>query len=101
MFSNEEKIYTLLLIASGILAFILVLFIISLIRNFKRFKILQKEKLVAEITATEKERKQIASDIHDDIAPVLAAVKMQIGTVDEPGAALIKAMLYIDDIIVQ
>jgi signal transduction histidine kinase len=101
MLPHEQKIYILLLIASGVLALILLLFIISLIRNFRAFKKLHREKLIAEIIATEKERRQIAGDIHDDIAPVLAAAKMQISSVDKAQPALIKAMQYIDDVIVQ
>jgi signal transduction histidine kinase len=69
MHPNEEKIYYALLIAASILAVILLLFVISLMSQYRKNKQLYKEKLIAEITASEKERKKLASDIHDDIGP--------------------------------
>lgn len=64
---------------------------------------LQKERIDAEITIQENERKRIANDLHDSIGPMLSAVKININCLDpnsdEDEQVIRKASVYIDDII--
>src|SRR5580692_5652864 len=100
MDTNETKIYTAILIAAAILGIILVFFIITIIRHQRSNLILQKEKIQAEINTLENERKRIASDLHDDLGPLLSAVKLQINNVDlgnrEDQEMIEKASMHID-----
>lgn len=103
MDSNETKIYTVILIAGGVLGIILIYFIINIIRQQRRNLSLHNEKIQAEITTLEDERKRIASDLHDDLGPLLSAVKLQINSVevpdDEDRELIEKSSLYIDAIL--
>jgi signal transduction histidine kinase len=103
MDTNETKIYTAILIAAAILGIILVFFIITIIRHQRSNLILQKEKIQAEINTLENERKRIASDLHDDLGPLLSAVKLQINNVDlgnrEDQEMIEKASMHIDSIL--
>jgi two-component system, NarL family, sensor kinase len=99
MDQQEAKIFTSLLIAAIVLAIIIGYFIFSIISHHRRNLKLHKEKIQAEIVALENERKRMASDLHDELGPVLSAVKMQINSVDtsEEDAELIdKASGHID-----
>ncbi|MDB5229763.1 MAG: hypothetical protein JWN76_568 [Chitinophagaceae bacterium] len=103
MDTNEAKIYFSLLIAACIFVVILLLFIISLFAQFTKNKQLYKEKINAEITASEKERKIIAEDMHDDIGPLLSAAKLLLSSMDitdeNDMKALHNANKYIDEVI--
>ncbi len=105
MDSNQTKIYIALLIAAGILGVFLIFFIVTIIRHQRKNQALQKEKTSAEITTLEKERGRIASDLHDDLGPVLSAVKLLINNVDleteEDRLTLAKATQYIDTMLAQ
>lgn len=103
MGSSEKEIYYALLIAAAIIGVILIYFIISIIWHQRKNQKLYNEKIRAEITTLELERNRIASDLHDDIGPLLSAVKFQIGhlnTADEEDEKLVKKSgEYIDNII--
>lgn len=100
---QEKELYTAILIATSIIAAILLYFIFSIIWYQKKYRSLSKAKISAEINTLEKERRRIASDLHDDVGPLLSAVKLQINHLDgqnEEEAQLIrKSSRYIDDII--
>lgn len=101
MDTKEEAIYALILIAAGVLGVILVYFIIMIIRQQKRTRQLHLDNIQAEIRALERERQRIASDLHDDLGPLLSAVKFKINAVDTPDSAdkelIEKANQHIDD----
>jgi two-component system, NarL family, sensor kinase len=78
----EAKIYTTLLIAAGIMALIIIVFIITILYHHRKGLLLYKQKINAEITTLEAERKRIASDLHDDLGPLLSAVKLQVNSLD-------------------
>jgi two-component system, NarL family, sensor kinase len=103
MDSQEKELYTAILIATLIIAAILLYFIFSIIWFQKKYRSLSKAKISAEITTLENERRRIASDLHDDVGPLLSAVKIQINHLDgqnEAEAALIrKSSKYIDDLL--
>jgi two-component system, NarL family, sensor kinase len=79
---GETEIFSAILLASGILAAIIICFIILVIRNHKKLLELQHRQLITEITALEYERKRIVSDLHDELGPLLAVVKFQIESLD-------------------
>ncbi len=103
MDTHEAKIYTAILIAAIILGIILIYFILTIISYHRRHINLYKEKIRVEITTLEKERKRMASDLHDDLGPVLSAVKFHIdclNTMDKEDVKIIvKTKKYIDDIL--
>ncbi|MBS1564483.1 MAG: sensor histidine kinase, partial [Bacteroidetes bacterium] len=73
------------------------------IRQQRRHLRLQQEKIQAEITTLENERRRIASDLHDDLGPLLSAVKLQIYSVEVPDPEdrelIERSGLYIDNIL--
>ncbi len=105
MDTHETKIYIAFLIAAAILGVFLIFFIITVISNQRRNQALHKEKVNAEINTLEKERARIASDLHDDLGPMLSAVKLLINDVEVTSAedrdTLNKASDYIDGVLLQ
>src|SRR6476620_9343420 len=79
---GETKIFIAILLASFIIASIIICFFILTIRSHRKFLRLQHKQLTAEINALEFERKRIVSDLHDELGPLLAAVKFQIITLN-------------------
>src|SRR6476620_1313384 len=82
MYPGETEIFIAILLASGILGIVIICFFAIIMRNHKKFLQLQHKQLKTEINALEKERKRIVSDLHDELGPLLAAVKLQITTLD-------------------
>jgi signal transduction histidine kinase len=103
MDTQETKIYLAILIAAIALAIIIIFFIINIWRHQRRSLQLYKEKVSAEITTLENERKRLASDLHDDLGPLLSAIKLQIGSLDiysEEDKILIKKInAYLDEVV--
>jgi len=103
MDTPEEKLYDALLIVVGVVGTILIYFIITIIRYQRRSLRLHKEKIQAEIDTLEKERTRIASDLHDELGPLLSAVKLQINSLDAANATdeetIQKSSTHIDSII--
>ena len=103
MHPQETKIYIAVLIAAGVLAIILVYFIINIIRQQRRTQKINEERMQAEIMTMEKDRTRISHDLHDELGPILSAVKFKINSV-EPSDADDKQMIsqasdHIDEII--
>ena len=103
MDTQETKVYLAALIAAGVLGIILVYFIITMIRQQRITQKLNREKIEAEILTLEKERQRIASDLHDDLGPILSAIKFKINSVEsksEEDTELIrKASEHVDETI--
>lgn len=103
MDTPEEKLFEALLIVVGVVGTILIYFIITIIRYQRRSLRLHKEKIQAEIDTLEKERTRIASDLHDELGPLLSAVKLQINSLDAANKmdeeTIIKSSIHIDTII--
>jgi signal transduction histidine kinase len=99
----ENKILNITILFSIIIAIIIIYFFASIIRYHRRYMRLQREKIFAEITIQENERKRIAGDLHDSLGPLLSAVKLNIGSVDvhleEDRIVLDKSGKYLDEII--
>lgn len=79
---EETEIYTPILITSFVVGGILVFFIVSLIQQQRRNNRLYKSKIQAEITTLENERTRIASDLHDELGPLLSAIKMKLSSIE-------------------
>lgn len=98
-----ENIFDITLLISSLLAAVLVFFIISIIRYHRKYVKLQKERIHAEITIQENERKRIATDLHDSLGPLLSSVKLQINSLDSTSDTdqqiITKAGRHLDEII--
>lgn len=82
MDTEEKSVFILVLIAAGILSIILVYFIITIIRQHRKAAKLHLQQVHAEIRALERERNRIATDLHDDLGPMLSAVRFKINAVE-------------------
>lgn len=103
MDTQEKSLYSSLLIVVIVVGTVLLYFIITIIRYQRRSLKLHKEKIRAEIDTLENERKRIASDLHDELGPLLSAVKLQINNLDSEDPAdkqlIEKSSRHIDTII--
>jgi signal transduction histidine kinase len=99
----EAKVLNITLFVSLILGIIIVYFFVSIIRYHRRYVKLQRDKIFAEITIRENERKRIAGDLHDSLGPLLSAVKLNISSVEvesvDDREVLEKTGRYLDEII--
>src|SRR3954447_12842353 len=78
MSKEESEIYLIVFIAASILAGILGYFLYAIIKQKNRVQSWQEARIKAEIETLENERKRIAGDLHDDVGPILSAVKLYI-----------------------
>jgi two-component system, NarL family, sensor kinase len=78
-----SRFYTATIIVSVLLGIIILFFFISIIRHQRHNLRLYKAKVRAEISTLEKERKRIAGDLHDELGPLLSAVKLQINSIED------------------
>ena len=103
MDAEEKKLYTAIIIAILTLSGILGYFIFSIVRQQMRYRRLARAKINAEIITLENERQRIAGDLHDEVGPLLSAIKLQINHLepaDEHEKQLVeKSGRYIDDVI--
>src|SRR5690242_17221233 len=99
----ETNIYNITILIACLLAAVLLFFIISIIRYHRKYVKLQKERIHAEITIQENERKRIATDLHDSLGPLLSSVKLQINSLDSTSEndqhIINKAGRHLDEII--
>jgi signal transduction histidine kinase len=79
---QEARIYTAVLLTSLVLGVIIIFFVASIIRQQRRNLELHRQNILAEITTLEKERARMAHDLHDELAPMLAAIKLKINSFD-------------------
>ena len=102
--NTDEKILQLVFILSGVILFVFIAYIIyAVIRQQRLVSIWQQARIAAEIKTLENERKRIAGDLHDELGPLLSAVKMQINhlepTDEKETVVLEKSSVQIDGII--
>jgi signal transduction histidine kinase len=99
----EAEMYKVVLISAIIVALIIGFFIISTMREHKKVLKWQQARIAAEINTLENERKRIADDLHDELGPLLSAIKLQINHLepsDETETAVLeKSSEQIDSII--
>ena len=82
MDAKETTFYTSVLIICAVLGIIITYFIISIIRQHRRSLQLHKQSIYMEITTLEKERARMAADLHDEVGPILSAVKLRLNSLD-------------------
>lgn len=103
MDSQQQQFYHAVLVMVLLIGVIIVYFIISIITYHRRYIRLQQERMLAELTIQEAERKRIATDLHDSLGPLLSSVKLQISSVEvgdeEDRRVMEKAGRHIDEII--
>ena len=103
MGSQEKLLFNAIVISAIVLGIIITFFIVSIIRQQRRNLELHRLNILAEITAMEKERTRIAADLHDDLGPLLSAIKFKINSVDtvdeDDQEQLSGASSHIDDLI--
>jgi signal transduction histidine kinase len=95
--------FNVVLISAVILILIIFFFIISIVREHRKVVKWQQARIAAEINTLENERKRIADDLHDELGPLLSAIKLQINhlepTDETETAVLEKSSEQIDGII--
>jgi len=75
--SKNEFLYLIVVVAAGFLLLVLFFFYL-LFYNVKIRKQKEIEKLNAILETQENERRRIAEDMHDEVGPMLSAIKLQI-----------------------
>ena len=103
MDTNEKILYKAFIIIVIILAIFIAFFIVSIVRYQQKNLAQYRKRLQAEIETLENERKRIANDLHDELGPLLAAVKLNITSVTPLTASdtevLEKSAVHLDNII--
>ncbi len=103
MYTQEKEYYQLILIVSVAIGLILLYLIITAVSYHRKSLRMHKDKIKAEIDTLENERRRIAADLHDELGPLLSAVKLQINNIEttsEEDTVLInKSSQHLDSII--
>jgi two-component system, NarL family, sensor kinase len=99
----QANMFNVVMISAIILTLIISFFVISIMREHKKVLKWQQVRIAAEINTLENERKRIADDLHDELGPLLSAIKLQINhlepTDETETAVLEKSSEQIDGII--
>ncbi|UPK72398.1 sensor histidine kinase [Chitinophaga filiformis] len=99
----DDKIFYITIFISVLIAVIILFFVVSIVLYHRRYIQLQRERITAEITILENERKRIAADLHDSMGPLLSTIKLNIHSIvvaDERDQQVIaKSSGYIDEVI--
>lgn len=99
----QADMFNVVLTSAIIVTLIISFFIISIMREHKKVLKWQQARIAAEINTLENERKRIADDLHDELGPLLSAIKLQINhlepTDETETAVLEKSSDQIDSII--
>ncbi len=82
MYSSEARIYLTILITTLIIGTILAFFLVTVIRQHKKRSRQYEDRLRMEVELLEAERGRIASDLHDDLGPLLSVIKMNLHLLD-------------------
>ena len=81
MDSRQAEIYLVFTLATLFIIAILLYFVFRIIQKQRQLMRVQREVVKIEMATLEKERARIASDLHDDIGPLLAAIKYRVAVV--------------------
>lgn len=82
MYSSEARIYITILITASIIGTILLFFLFVIVRQHKKRAKQYEDRLRMEVELLEAERGRIASDLHDDLGPLLSVIKMNLHLLD-------------------
>jgi signal transduction histidine kinase len=99
----DDKIFYITIFISVLIAVIILFFVVSIVLYHRRYIQLQRERITAEITILENERKRIAADLHDSMGPLLSTIKLNIHSIavadDRDQQVIAKSSGYIDEVI--
>lgn len=82
MYAQERSLYLALLVTMLVLLGLVAFYTITLVRQQRRNRRLFQEKIAAEIHTLEKERQRLAEDMHDELGPVVAGIKLKLNSID-------------------
>jgi two-component system, NarL family, sensor kinase len=82
MDANEAKTYYAIFIGAVVLALILGYFVVTVVMQQRRNLKLHRARVQEEIMIQENERTRMASDLHDELGPILSSVKLQINSMN-------------------
>lgn len=78
---QEKKIFMVITITAALIGVSLLYLFILLYRQQRKNLRLQRKLALSEITSLEQERSRIAADLHDDLGPLLAAIKFRVNSI--------------------
>jgi two-component system, NarL family, sensor kinase len=81
MHTAETSLYHAILVSAAIICSIIVYFVITLILQQRHYRKFYNNKLWADISRLEQERKEIAEELHNDFAPILFAARMKFAAI--------------------
>ena len=84
MDTYESSIYTAVVITAIVIGSSIVYFVVSVFRQQRNYLKQQRLYFTDEINLLEKERRRVATDLHDDIGPLLSVTKTHLGQI-KPG----------------
>lgn len=82
MDAQESQIYHAIILAVIVVGSVVFYFFYSIFKHHKKVLTLERDSAGAQVNALEKDRSRIAADLHDDLAPMLVAVKMRVNSFD-------------------
>jgi signal transduction histidine kinase len=100
---KDKEFFQYILITSAVIGILVIYFLVTIIRQQRRNARLQRERVYTEITTLETERKRIANDLHDEVGPMLAVVRMNINNFSaiapQDAAQVQKTTIHVDSLI--
>jgi len=78
MDTHEVALFTAIIITAIVLAVIIGYFIWSIMRQQRRTQALHQQLLLTEMATLEQERSRTAADLHDELGPLLSAIRFRI-----------------------
>lgn len=79
MNTHEERVLIAVAISTFLVALVVTVLVILLFIQHRKNLLLQQKTSMGEIASLEFERARIAADLHDDLGPLLAAIKFRVG----------------------
>lgn len=83
MDTQEGKYFLALLLIVSLISIIIASFTLIIFNYFKSINKLKKINAVSQIASLEYERERIAADLHDEIGPLLASIKLRIKLIEK------------------
>ena len=84
MDTQETRLFLIVILLVGIIGIIIFSFFASLQKQHKKILALKMQNMTAELNSIERERARTASDLHDELSPMLSAVKLKVSSFDLP-----------------
>ncbi len=85
MFAQEKDILIAILLANSFIALMTIIYFVGAYFMYRKTRKLQMEKLSLELTASEHARQGIATQLHNDLGPLLSSVNMRLELVRKKG----------------